>query len=310
MTKAKRLVALAESQVGAAYVFGSWGVPCTVAERKKRATYKPQYAEKIQKYCPVLFGIQKTCAGCKYEGKLAFDCRGLTDWACNKAGIINLYGDGATTQWNTASNWEAKGTIGTLPNKPCVLFRQDGNSMGHTGIYNGAGYVIHAKGHAYGVVRDALSLGNWTHWAVPKGTYDEINDGSAEAGFVPNASDTTAYPTVKKGSKGDNVKTLQEGLLALGYSLPKYGADGDFGGETLAALKAFQTNCDLTVDGICGPATWTKLDAMLNAEQTAPPPDSEPEKVTFSVTIHGLDAATVAYLLECYPGAVATETVG
>ena len=44
---------------------------------------------------------------------------------------------------------------------------------------------------------------------------------------------------LKKGSKGDAVRQLQQGLIdKYGASiLPKYGADGDFGSETLAALK-------------------------------------------------------------------------
>jgi hypothetical protein len=44
---------------------------------------------------------------------------------------------------------------------------------------------------------------------------------------------------LKKGSKGDAVRHLQNGLISkYGSSiLPKYGADGDFGSETLAALK-------------------------------------------------------------------------
>ncbi|MBS1586508.1 MAG: hypothetical protein JSS82_13285 [Bacteroidetes bacterium] len=44
---------------------------------------------------------------------------------------------------------------------------------------------------------------------------------------------------LKKGSKGDAVRQLQQGLIdKYGSSiLPKYGADGDFGNETLNALK-------------------------------------------------------------------------
>jgi hypothetical protein len=53
-------------------------------------------------------------------------------------------------------------------------------------------------------------------------------------------SSTTAssgFP-LKKGSKGTLVKTLQQALIAkYGASvLPKYGADGDFGSETISAL--------------------------------------------------------------------------
>lgn len=44
---------------------------------------------------------------------------------------------------------------------------------------------------------------------------------------------------LRKGSKGDNVRMLQEALIAkYGKTiLPKYGADGDFGSETVNALK-------------------------------------------------------------------------
>ncbi|MGC4036083.1 MAG: hypothetical protein QM764_08980 [Chitinophagaceae bacterium] len=51
-------------------------------------------------------------------------------------------------------------------------------------------------------------------------------------------SSKTIFP-LKKGSKGDTVKQLQQALITkYGKSiLPKYGADGDFGSETVNALK-------------------------------------------------------------------------
>jgi hypothetical protein len=59
----------------------------------------------------------------------------------------------------------------------------------------------------------------------------------------PAYSSTTVAPKsdfpLKKGSKSENVRLLQETLIAkYGKTiLPKYGADGDFGTETLNALK-------------------------------------------------------------------------
>lgn len=41
---------------------------------------------------------------------------------------------------------------------------------------------------------------------------------------------------MKKGDKGENVKVLQRALLDLGYGLPRWGVDGDFGEETISAL--------------------------------------------------------------------------
>ena len=56
---------------------------------------------------------------------------------------------------------------------------------------------------------------------------------------------------LRRGSKGDGVKIMQE---ALGI-----GADGIFGPGTERALKAWQAANGLTADGIAGPATFAKL---------------------------------------------------
>lgn len=61
------------------------------------------------------------------------------------------------------------------------------------------------------------------------------------------------------GDEGEQVKTLQRILYALGYDLGSYGVDGDFGGKTDAAVRAFQKKHGLDVDGIVGKDTWTKL---------------------------------------------------
>lgn len=54
--------------------------------------------------------------------------------------------------------------------------------------------------------------------------------------------------TLKKGSKGEDVKSLQR---ALGIT-----DDGDFGPGTEKAVKAFQESHGLTADGIVGDKTW------------------------------------------------------
>jgi putative chitinase len=57
--------------------------------------------------------------------------------------------------------------------------------------------------------------------------------------------------TLRRGSKGDDVKKMQ---AKLGLS-----ADGDFGPGTEAALKKWQTANGLTADGVAGPKTLAKL---------------------------------------------------
>lgn len=44
---------------------------------------------------------------------------------------------------------------------------------------------------------------------------------------------------LSRGDKGQAVKELQERLVVLGYPLPRFGADGDLGNETLGAVARF-----------------------------------------------------------------------
>lgn len=69
---------------------------------------------------------------------------------------------------------------------------------------------------------------------------------------------TMTNSVLKKGMKGDAVKELQNGLIIRGYSLGK--ADGDFGAKTETAVKAFQKDCGLTMDGVVGKNTYKALD--------------------------------------------------
>lgn len=75
----------------------------------------------------------------------------------------------------------------------------------------------------------------------------------------PTIHYSVRLPLLKKGSKGDSVKALQILLIGNNCSCGKYGADGDFGGDTLAAVKNFQNANGLEADGAVGPKTWAKL---------------------------------------------------
>lgn len=68
---------------------------------------------------------------------------------------------------------------------------------------------------------------------------------------------TVTLDTLKNGSKGEQVKTLQIILNTIGYSCGK--ADSDFGDKTLKAVKKFQVANKLVGDGVVGKNTWNKL---------------------------------------------------
>lgn len=68
---------------------------------------------------------------------------------------------------------------------------------------------------------------------------------------------------LKYGDEGEDVKELQTDLMKLGYDLPKYGADGDFGSETEKAVKHFQQEHQLPEDGVMDDEDYTALFAAM-----------------------------------------------
>jgi peptidoglycan hydrolase-like protein with peptidoglycan-binding domain len=92
----------------------------------------------------------------------------------------------------------------------------------------------------------ALTYFGWQYWKNHRNQADAENDVPdfyEDRPVIPkpktNASSSNDDFPLQKGSKGANVKALQQALITkYGKSiLPKYGADGDFGTETINALK-------------------------------------------------------------------------
>lgn len=63
---------------------------------------------------------------------------------------------------------------------------------------------------------------------------------------------------LRKGDQGDDVRQVQEKMIALGFPI-EGGADGKFGQHTEDAVRAFQAANGLTVDGKVGPNTRAAL---------------------------------------------------
>ena len=230
------------------------------------------------------------------------------------------------------------GHMDTFPDIPGLLLHKDG----HVGVSIGNGEHIELKGFADDSERGKVAGRGWTSWAqLPFVDYE--GEGSTK---VP---DVNIYKlggrTLKRGSKGNDVAELQAALVAMGYDCGTYGSgkdgvDGDYGRTTEAAVKSFQTDADVEIDGIYGPESHAALLAMQangpskKPEDGSPDEDGSAEVVTFcvmlpnlnstdatevlsaykgaettgfTVRVPGVDAATATYLLETYQGATAVE---
>ncbi|NLJ41348.1 MAG: peptidoglycan-binding domain-containing protein [Clostridiales bacterium] len=73
---------------------------------------------------------------------------------------------------------------------------------------------------------------------------------------------------LRRGDKGSEVTRLQQDLIALGYGkiMEPHGADGSYGPATEAAVKTFQRDHKLEIDGIAGPETQGKIRVLLGGQ--------------------------------------------
>lgn len=86
------------------------------------------------------------------------------------------------------------------------------------------------------------------------GAEEETKDETGKEMF-----DTAVLKTLSDGCMGPQVRAMQQLLIAGGFSCGRCADDGEFGPMTQAAVRRFQKDRALEVDGICGPKTWAKL---------------------------------------------------
>lgn len=152
-------------------------------------------------------------------------------------------------------------------------------------------YVIEAKGVMYGVVLTKLLSGGWNCWGLMTKYFDYSGAAAAEDKTL-----TLGDRLLKKGASGADVKQLQALLLDCGLALPKYGADGDYGTETVSAVRALQKLLRVDVDGQYGEETHAALMAYL--DQNKDPEDEEPETAGVKIRV----TAAVSAFVRLGPG--------
>ncbi len=101
-------------------------------------------------------------------------------------------------------------------------------------------------------------------YSVSGGDLPSIKVGTFTAAQRAASASATDSTYIRLGSSGATVKSMQTKLKALGYY---YGAlTGNAGEKTVAAIKEFQKKNGLTADGIAGPQTIAKIDAVYAAD--------------------------------------------
>lgn len=203
----------------------------------------------------------------------------IADYA-EQAAKNNLIG---YNQLNRNSFWAALKKAGT-PAKINTACDAD-CSAGVCGIVKAVGYTLgdeKLKAVSEKLVtqqmRSALKKAGFTVYTASKYlTSDKylargdilLNDAHHTAINLANGTKTTTAPAVcpysepsyyiSRGSTGNGVKWVQWHLRRLGYDIGKSGIDGICGRMTDAAIRNFQRDKKLEVDGIVGPLTRKEL---------------------------------------------------
>ncbi len=221
------------------------------------------------------------------------DCSGAFAYAFRRLGGYMYHG--SNTMWRKYTTEKGKmGQIALVPGMAVFRWRKSGkepaaykaDGLGdfyHVGLFIGNGEVIEAKSAKSGVVKSSVS-----GWA-----YAAMLTGVDYSGQAPDLPPSQPLPVLRKGSTGHWVTEAQLRLIAHGFPLNVYGADGIFGEETQTAVKAFQAARGLAVDGVIGKDTW---------EELLRDPVSEEER--YSVLIPNLTLDAAKKFVELYPDAV------
>lgn len=128
------------------------------------------------------------------------------------------------------------------------LIREDGNALPEHGVDGIFGAETEEAVQTFQLKYDISN---------PDGNFFGIVGPSTQSKFVE-------VNVFRDGDRGTGVEMLQEALMKFTIDLPQFGADGDYGSETEAGVREFQSHNNLIIDGIAGSGTITALDRALN----------------------------------------------
>lgn len=294
----EHFAAFCRSMVGQPYWYGTCLYKCTESLRsRKAAQYPSHYASGRTARYRQDISEKKVCADCigavkgyawTGGGQGVLASIGTDGTYASSYGSHGCPDKGADSMFAYAKSKGADwGGIDTLPEVMGLALHKEG----HVGYYVGNGEAVEWKSFADGCVKTKVAGRGWTSWyRLP---FLDYGDGVLQGGTDDEspAEGPLGSRLLLDGSEGSDVRALQELLLSLGYALPRYGADGNFGAETEAAVRAFQADAGLEVDGKYGEKSHAAMmeataDGGKDSRPAQPePPDAEKPPVSGTVVI-------------------------
>ena len=190
-------------------------------------------------------------------------CMIFVQWCFDQAGTPLPY---KTPSCSELLNWYRQNEpelVRSLPETGDIVIY----SFGHTGIVESADHeratITAIEGNTSttsddnggAVMRRTRAMSTASAFIKPFASAEPSCDGNCPKNAL-------ILPQLQRGSTGSTVRAMQILLMGWGYGVGRWGADGDFGADTEAAVRRFQGWSGLEADGICGPKTWSRLLGM------------------------------------------------
>jgi len=247
------------SQNKTLYVHAAFGWPMN-DENKTRAISASSFNRKQDRLAAIATATADT---------FGFDCIGFIKallWGWN--GAVNQQYGGAVYQSNGVPDLDEAAMLAICTDVSTDFSGiQAGEYLwtdGHCGIYLGGGLAAEctyrwADGAqatwVYNITGECDIVGRYwrKHGKMPNVSYLPYDKTGRENDY------SLSFRYLRKGSKGEDVRAVQELLIIRNYDCGIAGADGIFGSMTERAVRAYQGDCEITVDGIVGKETMRRL---------------------------------------------------
>lgn len=289
-------ITFVKSKIGTPYVYGSKG---------HYGVFTQARLNSLAKAYPSMFTVsylnKVASKGC--VGKVCTDCSGLVCWA-----FPNTIEYGSSTLYSKAYARLPMSKLSDFA-PGTVLYKS-----GHVGIYvgkdsNNKPICVEAKGIDYGTISGVITNpSRWTCGLTFSNIDYNITNPIPSSQISYKTSNPYGMPSaiLKNGQSGNGVLWLQWELVqaGFGYTYTYNGKackaviiDGEFGQNTLNAVKAFQASCKIDVDGEVGTQTKSYLTSNTASIFVKANPYNIPTTI-LKVGSRGQDVMWVQYYLK------------